>query len=280
MAQERKGRLAASAALFAAAGLLLSGCGMLDDGGDDSDPSNGQSEEETDNPGEDDRGEPEDFPEDLPRFWPEESIEGSADEEPWEGVLVVEEQTFVILDARHDVSGGGRSIEVVDAYGELVVSADERFSVDAGGVPGDPGVMLDLEPGEYLVSLPVLEHPTWDYEAEDFVLQAYVPPVIDVGDTVDVQIRPFAEQQEELADGQMFGIRLPEDGTYTFETSSDELEAHVSLYSSPGQERASDFINNDTRGLLEDEFPAGSYTVLVSNPDAESGAATLAVSGG
>lgn len=251
---------------------------MLGDGGIDSEPATGQADETPDNP--DDRGEPESFPEDLPRFSPGDAIEGAAEEEPWEGVLVVEEQTFVVLDARHEVSGGGRSIDVVDAFGELVVSEDGRFSVDAGGIPGDPGVILDLEPGEYLVTLPVLVHSTWDYEAEDFELQAYAPPVIEVGDTVDVQIRPFAEQQEGLADGQLFGIRWPEDGTYTFEASSDELEVHVSLYASPSQERASDFINNDTRGFLQDEFPAGSYTVLVSNPDAESGAATLTVSGG
>lgn len=279
MAARHKSRPFAVTAALLAAGLTLTGCGLL--GGEGDPPASPPTDEGPTGPNGEDTPEPEGFGEDLPRFSPGDVIDGSASEEPWQGVLVVEEQTFVALDARHEGSDGGRTIDVEDAHGEVLLSSDRGgYGSELGAREGDPGVMLDLEAGEYLVSLPVMVHPTRDFEAEDFTLQAYVPPVIEVGDTVDVTIRPYSELGVGLDDGQMFGIRLPEDGIYTFETFSDELAAYISMYSSPDQSRASDFINNDTRGFLQDEFPAGSYTVVVYNADAESGAVTLEVSGG
>lgn len=37
---------------------------------------------------------------------------------------MVEEQTFVAIDARHEGTDGGRTIDVEDAHGEALLSSD------------------------------------------------------------------------------------------------------------------------------------------------------------
>lgn len=265
-------------AVLAAGALVLTGCGMLE-GADPEPTSNGPAEEDPDGGAEGD--EPQEFDPDLPRFEPGDIVEGAASDDPWEAVLEVSEQTFVTLDARQPFESvsGRRNMVVTDASGNVVAEAERQRGpvVDIGGITGDPIVYLDLEPGEYLVSLPVDS----EGDAADFALNAYVPPVIDVGDTADVQIPSYGERIEEpLADGMLFGIRLPEDGVYTFEASSDSLEPFISLLGAEDQQHWSDYIINDSRGFLQTEFPAGGYTVMVGSSDSEAGSAVLEVSGG
>lgn len=269
------------AATLLAAGLTLTGCGLLGEEGDP--PTPPPTDAEPADPNGDDTPEPEGFPEDLSRFEPGDVIDVGQGEDRWEGVLTVSEQTFVTLDARQpeDSLDGRRVIEVTDAWGELVSESvstvRDNAAINLGGGSGDPIIYLDLGPGEYLVAAPT----TGDGEATEFVLNAYAPPVIEVGDTVEVEVPPARQLMEEpLGDGMVFGIRLPEDGVYRFESSSDELPTTISLFSSPDQEHWSDFVVNDTRGLLETELAAGSYTVVVVNSDADSGSASLQVSGG
>lgn len=279
-----RGRWRKVAGVVLVAGLAVSGCGALDGLGDQ-DPGDGLQPAEDDDSdeagnGEDSGGSPEpdqSLPAELPRFGVGESIEGPADEDPWEGVLVVEEQTFVAIDARGLDARADRALQLSDASGAVLAAVDNRGpAIDIGGRAGDPIAFVDLEPGEYLLRLPMLELPTREAVPADFQVQAFPIPQIEVGDSVDVSIRAYEEQQEALEPGQLFGLRLPADGTYAFETSSDQgLLTQVSLYRSPGQEWTDDWTSNETRGQLQEQLEAGSYTVMISNPDAESGSAVL-----
>ncbi len=215
----------------------------------------------------------------LEQFGPGDTVEGAESDDPWEGTLVIDETTYIVLDVQNDGRREpARQIEVFDEAGKEIAFSESRQQMLDTGYNYDAVAVLHLEPGEYLVVVGESRRG----ELVDFTMNAYVPPEVSVGDDVDFNIRPGGEQRDNpLEDGELFGIHLPEDGPYTFRITGADDRTEVNVYSTADQAMTQGLISSDRWGLIEsEEFESGYYIIQTVQQDALEVTGTLEIRAG
>lgn len=156
------------------------------------------------------------------------TVEGSFDgDNPWAATLTITEPTVVLLDARSDLT----DLTLAVSGGDVDAENDDRgqFARGAGSDALDPALGLELEPGEYEVSVA-----GWSSSASgEFTLSTAAVAPIASGEPIEVNLG--ADEMWVAV------IEIPEDGTQlTVDTVSTEGDLRMSIQTPDGEAEGND----------------------------------------
>jgi len=195
------------------------------------------------------------------------TVEGSiAAAETWVGTITIDEASPVIFDVV--ATSGDLTLEVVG--GAVEVRNDDRWrfidTLDASSL--DPALGVVLEPGEYEVRVAAYSGAT----DTDFTLTTVVPPMVNVGDTVEIE-----------TDGEVWvaAVELEERSTLTLDTVSSEGDPVLGVFTSEGESEGVDDAGGGS-GELRDpyvqvEVPAGVHFLSLHEFGGDPMAAELSI---